>query len=408
MSNNCPALAHVDKCTGCTACAAACRIEAISMLSDAMGFLYPIVDELECVGCGACTSACPELRPITKAIKPIVTYACWDKDERRRMEATSGGAFMLLADFVIEQGGLVCGAVLNDQLEVVHVVTRDRREVERMRGSKYVQSDVRNAFRDCLNYLRAGELILFAGTSCQVAAMRIATEKISACRLISVEILCHGAPSPLFWKEYLRYREKEANDRAIDVRFRKKTPSWTMFSLELTFETEHRHQRWCTKEDPYLRAFLGDFISRQCCHECRYAGIDRVGDITLADFWGYVSDKREFRNDEKGISLVMVNTASGKEAFAAIAPKMKVVEKSIEEAAKGNEPLRNSIPANRRKEQFWNDFLNGGLEAVRCEYLTPAKHSMKHKLSLFFNDHAYLLPVKLREMMIKVRENTKH
>lgn len=405
--NYAPELAATSRCTGCAACMASCGNGAILMRSDDKGFLHPCVNLSKCTGCGKCSSTCPELNEAISPCSPASVYACWDTDFERRMQATSGGVFMRLAEFVLNQGGSVCGAIFDEGLAVHHVVTREHAVVEKMRGSKYVQSNVGLALEKCAELLRADEFVLFTGTPCQVAAMRQIAARIRTGRLLSVDVLCHGAPSPLFWESYLEYRESENGSKAMHAWFRKKTPSWTVFSLELDFKTEHRLHAWCTTEDLFLRAFLGDYISRSCCHSCRYVGPERVGDITLADFWGYISETRADRNDEKGISLVMLNTAEGEGAFSKIAANLKIVHKTLEEAQRGNVPLRKAIPCNLRREEFWKAFYAGGIEAVRDDYLAPVKRSLKHRANLFLNDHAYLIPSRVRSRILGARDGMK-
>lgn len=167
------------------------------------------------------------------------------------------------------------------------------------------------------------------------------------------------------------------------------------------------HRGRCSVEDLYLRAFLDDYISRECCHACPYAGVARVGDITLADFWGYVSEAKEDRNDEKGISLVLVNSVEGKRIFNDISPELKVVRKTLGEARRGNVPLRHAIPANSRRGQFWEAFSEGGIVAVKDNYLAPVKRSWKHRASLFLDNHAYLFPAHIRRRLLCARDGAK-
>lgn len=394
-------LAAPARCTGCGACYASCGLGAISMITDFRGFYRPRVDVEKCVSCGSCVRACPVVGDATGRAEPLVTLAAWDRDSDNRAESTSGGAFMLIADSVLARGGWVCGAVMCQDMVVRHVVTRDRDVVEEMRGSKYVQSDVSGALAECLVHLRDGEEVLFTGVSCQVDAMRRVAGGRYADGLLLVDVLCHGAPSPRFWRAYLDYREREENDEIIGVRFRKKEPSWTVFSLELTFKTEHHHRAWCTVEDFYLRAFLGDYITQEACHSCLYIGTGRVSDVTLADFWGYVSETRKDRNTEEGISLVLANTPKGKAVIESLTG-LYSIKKTLPEAVKGNGPLRAAFSANSKKEEFWSAFNAGGIEAVK-RYLSPVHFGVKHRLSLLFNDHAYLFPRPLRERLIRLR-----
>lgn len=396
-------LATPEQCMGCGACYASCGFGAIDMVSDTKGFYRPAVDAETCRGCGACSRACPSVGETTRRTEPLATLAAWDRDADDRAKATSGGVFMLIADAVLARGGWVCGAVMGQDMVVRHVVTRDREVVEGMRGSKYVQSDVSEAITECLARLRDGKEVLFTGVSCQVDAMRRVAGKRYAGNLLLVDVLCHGAPSPRFWLAYLDYREREEGDEVVGARFRKKEPSWTMFSLELTFKTEHHFHAWCTVEDLYLRAFLGDYITQDACHACQYVGTGRVSDVTLADFWGYVSETRRDRNTEEGISLILTNTPKGKTLVESLTG-LYAIEKSLSEAVRGNGPLRTVIPANPKEGEFWSAFNAGGIEAVK-DYLAPVRFSRKHRLSLFFNDHAYLLPRGFREKLVDIRAN---
>lgn len=400
-------LASWDECTGCAACCAACSFDALSMHADNEGFLRPEIDCDTCITCGACVRACPMLGAGYAKREPDKVLACWDRSSEQREFATSGGVFGLLASGVLAEGGYVCGAVLGEDMAVRHVVTRDGDLMKRMKGSKYVQSDTADALAACAHLLKEGCAVLFVGTPCQVAAMRAIAPKGSEKRLYLVDVLCHGAPSPLFWKAYLEYREAEVRDEVIDARFRKKSPSWTVFSLELTFKTEHRLYEWCTVEDLYLRAFLGDYISRPCCHFCRYAGTERTSDITLADFWGYVSDSFKTRNTEQGISLVLLNSEKANELFAKASPRLVIVDKTLDEASAGNAPLRGPIAENPRRREFWEAFSRQGIEGVASDFLQPVRPSFKYKMSLLFNKYAFLVPRPMRLRLIELRQKLK-
>lgn len=394
-------LASPNECFGCSACIAACGKGALRINGDERGFYRPVLDESLCVKCGACAKACPAVGEPTPRSEPIRTLAAWDSNHSARLSATSGGVFMLLAQEFVAQGGWVCGAIMNADLEVGHVVTNDIDVIQKMRGSKYVQSRVDEALRDCLKLLSNGEKVLFSGTGCQVDAMRrLARGKLSE-RLVLVDVLCHGAPSPRVWYDYVSFRARETGSKPVAARFRKKEPSWTVFSLEMDFQNGQR-KSWCTVEDYYLRAFLGDYISQVACHSCPYTRTDRVSDVTLADFWGYVSDTWADRNTEEGISLVLVNSGKGN-ALLESSGSVHLIDKPLAEAVKGNPPLRAAFPANRSEEDFWGAYETGGFNAVVEDYLGPRRFSFKHRISLWFNDHAYLIPRGLRQALIEAR-----
>lgn len=312
---------------------------------------------------------------------------------------------MALADSFLKRGGWVCGAVFDENMQVKHIVTRDRSLVESMRGSKYVQSKVGDAIAECVDLLRKGEEVLFTGVSCQVDAMRRSVDEKLSDRLLLADVLCHGAPSPVFWRAYLDWQETAEGSKVVSARFRKKTPSWTVFSMELKFDNGRTIES-CTEEDLYLRAFLGDYITQEACHTCSYVGTSRVSDITLADFWGYVSETKEDRNTEEGISLVLINTEKGLSEIALLRGRTRFVEKTLVEAVKGNGPLKKPFSANEREREFWQDFEEGGVNAVKSKYLGRVEYSLKHRLSLLFNDNAYRVPAGLRKALIRMRDRS--
>ena len=189
------------KCCGCSACVQRCPKQCISLQEDEEGFLYPQVDKKICVNCGLCEKVCPVLNPV-KARKPQVVFAARAIDEKVRLESSSGGVFTVLAELVIERGGVVFGAKFNEKWEVVHAYTESKEGLSAFRGSKYVQSKIENSYKQAESFLKAGREVLFSGTPCQIAGLKLYLRK-EYTNLLTVDFVCHGVPSPMVWKDYL-------------------------------------------------------------------------------------------------------------------------------------------------------------------------------------------------------------
>lgn len=399
-------LAEAHECTGCMACLSSCKHGAISQSIDARGFCVPEVDDCVCVECGRCVECCPVISPVEFNDEPSRIYAAWSLDLAQRRNSTSGGIFGLIAQKVLADGGFVCGAVINNDNQVEHTISNDFEIVKKMTGSKYVQSDVSHVYSKMVSLAKEGHSILFSGTPCQVAALSKLIPASIRKRFLLIEVVCHGVPSPLIWREYLLWRETRTKSKIMKISFRYKEPSWSIFSMRLALENGSVITDDCYT-DPYLNAFLQDYITRECCHSCSYCSSRRCSDITLADFWGYVSRSKMNRNTEDGISLVLINTVCGEDCFESIKTNLNVVEKSFKEAANGNQCLRKPYKANIKKEEFWLDYKTYDFEFVAMKYLGPRRPNKKHLFSMFVDNYTFLLPNAFRNLYEKIKNNLK-
>ena len=305
---------HVDiglACVGCHACQVACPHNAISMTADSSGFLYPVVDLEECTECGRCKRACPVLNPPPANSLPEA-YACIARDDALREVSSSGGVFGLLGQQVVDAGGVVFGAVLDESLEVVHDGAESDESLSLLRRSKYVQSRMGDTYRRVRNALKSDRKVLFSGTPCQVAGLKSYLGR-DYDQLLCVDIVCHGVPSPRVWRRYLEYLEGLYQAKAVTAAFRRKDEGWRKFSLAVGFDSGAEH-RMTLREDPFLRAFLSDVCLRPSCYKCRFKGLERAADITLADFWGVEGVVPEM-DDDRGTSLVLLHSEAGHQAF---------------------------------------------------------------------------------------------
>ena len=337
-----PLLADRTGCTGCSACAAVCPKDAIAMVRDKEGFAFPAVDAAKCVLCGRCTNTCPVLR--TREPKPLpAAFAAWNREAEARRDSTSGGAFSTLADYVLEGGGVVFGAALDGRQHLRHTACFRREDLWRLRGAKYVQSDLEGTFREVKKCLETRQ-VLFSGTPCQVDGLYRylggRPENLTTCDLV-----CQGVPSPGVWEDMVRLIEKKRGRELQTVRFRNKVEGWKNSHFTAVYDdgTVDTHPLF---ETEYGRAFGRALFLRPCCYHCPYACMNRPGDFTLGDLWGLRPDELP-EQQQKGVSLLLVNTPHGSHVFDQLSLSRQPFP--VERAIAGNPRLASPIaqPADR-------------------------------------------------------------
>lgn len=383
------------KCMGCAACYSACPVDAIEMKPDIRGFLVPVIRQNICIRCNKCRQICPLNAEFAEAESNIQTvYSCWTQDDKTRKESSSGGMFTVFAKQILKEkpGAGVFGAAYDSEWKVVHQKIDGADELYRLRGSKYVQSDIGESYEEAERMLKTGQTVLFTGTPCQIAGLKSYLGKEYE-ELYTIDLLCHGVPSPMIFKQYINYmKEKHGKDiRQLQMRYKK--PSWSNFSTKITFGQGKKLVASKFK-DPYMIGFLRNLYLRKSCHECRYASKNRVGDLTIADFWGYQAYTKETRNDQRGISLVTVNSAKGKQLFARIQNHVFAQEQSLDYAIRGNQGFLHPWEPNEQSEMFWYDFEHGmEYEKLISKYCRPGKASAKTKLLRFIEDYGHIAPI---------------
>lgn len=368
-----PLLAEPDHCTGCSVCAAVCPSGAISMEPDSEGFQYPVVHEEKCSACGKCSAVCPTLScPELDRYENVENvYACWTKNEEVRKCSSSGGAFMLLAERIIDEGGVIFGAAMIDKT-VRHMKAETKEELLQLQGSKYVQSDVFGIYSQVETDLLKNKKVLYSGTPCQISGLYAFLGKDYE-RLYTCDVVCHGTPSPLMWREYVAMQEGHYNSPMILSSFRSKKIGWNCFCMEESF-ANGAHYCKSTYYDPFIRGFLRNLYLRPSCYSCQYANIRRTGDITLADFWGCANYDKEGKDDDKGISMVMINSRKGNALFEHMKEISCCFQHDISEMS-GNQPLSKPFPVPQNRTAFWRDYHNHGFEYVAKQYLFPEKRA---------------------------------
>ncbi|MDD6200649.1 MAG: polysaccharide pyruvyl transferase family protein [Firmicutes bacterium] len=345
-----------DQCTGCGACYNKCPVNAIQMKEDRKGFLAPVIDSGTCVHCGLCAKHCPVLNKgyirQYKEAKPDC-YAVM-ADDKIRKHSSSGGMFTVLAEYVLQKGGLVCGAAYSeDYLSVSHILTDNKDDLQRIRGSKYVQSSTGLTYQAVETALKAGRWVLYTGTPCQIAGIRSFLKK-DYDHLILIDIVCHGVPSPKVYRKYIQ--EKARGKRLIKSDFRDKSFWGWGTATSFTFEDGSTYRGDCYR-DEYWRAFLGGLSTRECCGKCEYANIARIGDFTIGDFWG-VGTLSKACDDGQGTSLLLVNSQKAKALMPTLGKQCHLLQRmeldSVVELAKSrNGQLLNPKEKHWASERFF-------------------------------------------------------
>ncbi len=292
-----------------------------------------------------------------------LAYGCKNTDGDVRERSRSGGVFTAVSDIIIGDGGVVYGCVLDESFRAVHMRATTPEERDRMRESKYVQSDMKSTLREVKKDLEAGLRVLFSGTPCQVDALKkyLEISAVNTEKLLTLDIVCHGVPSPKLWRDYLSYQER-ANGKIKSAQFRnKKDYGWKDHVETLITEGGRVDSKI------YTTLFYTNYPLRRSCHECRYASKNRVSDITLADFWGIDELDGSF-NDNRGVSLILVNSEKGKRYFDGAVNGGALEIREYDTESVNQKSLREPYYYNVKKEEFWKDYRENGFEFLIKKY----------------------------------------
>ncbi|WFR56252.1 Coenzyme F420 hydrogenase/dehydrogenase, beta subunit C-terminal domain [Anaerocolumna sp. AGMB13025] len=362
-------------CCGCTACMNICPRHSISMERDARGFLYPVIDQKTCIECGACVNVCAFHKTEYEEIIPKdqLVYGLKHKQQEVREKSSSGGAFTAISDYILKQGGTVYGAAFNEYFEVIHSQAVDTKQRDKMRGSKYVQSDLGNIFTEIKSVLEAGKLVLFTGTPCQNGGLKSYLGKEYP-GLILCDIACHGVPSPKVWEDYKVYLEDRYKETIQSVNFRNKDSGWRESALKVEFDKKVYKKNM--QEDPFYILFFSHYILRPSCYQCVYTSFHRVSDITLADFWGIENSHKNF-SDNTGVTLVLSNTGKGEKIVKAIWKDTDIMETS--HTAFYQPIFETPSKASPRLQEFWQVYETQGSTTAIKKYgrLSPMQWGIK-------------------------------
>ena len=350
-------------CCGCTACASVCAHDAIEMKPDAMGFLYPEVDVSKCVDCGQCERVCSFNDHYDTSLnldRPDV-YGARHKNPDEVETSRSGAAFIAISDWVLAHGGVVYGAGYKDHFRVAHKRATTREERDEFKGSKYVQSDLTGVFRQVKKDLKEGRIVLFSGTPCQTSGLNAYIGKKLRERLYLVDIVCHGVPGPYLWRDFIAYLEKKQGSEICWVNFRDKQQfGWVAHHETFKFV----NGGGCKMT--FTFAFYKHIMFRHSCGVCHFCNTRRPSDITIADFWGWEKTDPEFNKDDRGVSLILVNTEKGRALFDAVKDDLNYFPAELE----------NVLQTHLRKPSD----IHPDRDAFEADY---AKHGMVHAFKKF-------------------------
>ncbi|MGN1410890.1 MAG: Coenzyme F420 hydrogenase/dehydrogenase, beta subunit C-terminal domain [Oscillospiraceae bacterium] len=366
-----------SKCCGCSACKNICPKDCISMISDNEGFLYPQVDTSKCVDCHLCEKVCPVLNSNHK-LDERIAYACYNNDETIRLQSSSGGIFTLLAETIISQDGIVFGASFDKNFNVVHTQVDNIEDLSKLRGSKYVQSDINTTYKQAKDYLNQGRQVLFSGTPCQINGFSNYLKK-SYDNLLLVDFICHGVPSPLVWNNYVKDKERDYHATPQKISFRHKNYGWKRFSVSFLFKNDTEYLK-DLHEDKFMKGFLSDLYLRPSCYKCESHGENRASDITLADFWG-IQNVLPQLDDDKGTSLVVVNTSKGRSIFESLQSKMICQSIELNKAISYNPSYYKSVEPNKNREKFFNELNSTPFDVLINKYGNKKRPLIRRILS---------------------------
>lgn len=335
-------------CNGCGACTLVCPKKCIHMEQDEEGFFYPVIDEKECIKCNRCKNICSNYNLQEERGQ---AYIAFNNNEEERINSASGGMYYILAKYVIEKHGVVFGVKYDENLIARHDYAENLEECKKFMGSKYVRSDIEGIYQKVKEFLDNDRYVLFTGTPCQNNGLKTYLNKEYE-KLILCDIICHANPSPKVLDKYINEIEESKHIKVKNISFRSKENGWSNSTPIIEFETGEKEE-----DRTFYTAFTKELINRPSCHSCPFVSVKRISDFTIGDLWGIESIKTEMKNDEKGISLFVVNSDKAKEIFNEISNNMKYEEIDLDLAFSYNH--NENLPINKNREKFFRKMNEG-------------------------------------------------
>lgn len=384
-----------EDCCGCRACEQVCPKKCVSMNLDEEGFFYPSIKIDECIECNLCKQVCPIQDREEKQNKHMEVYAVKSKSIENIRESSSGGAFSVFAEYIIQNNGVVCGCAFNDKFIAEHLFVDDIKDIKKLKGSKYVQSDTLNTYKETKEYLKQNRLVIYVGTPCQIDGLKrfLDIKKIRCDKLITIDLICHGVPSPGLFNKYIEYIQKKSKIELTDFKFRDKSRGEWGLVYSYSFKKNNKIKKKVKSASlsPYYNAFLNNMIFRPVCYECKYAKESRISDITLGDFWGVENYHQEF--DRKyGVSALILNSEKGKKLFDENSHKFDYINSKFEYVKSQNSNLYKPSERPDIRSYIYKNYEYG------FEYLS--KHMIKTEsyiLSIIKNSIPNEVKIKIKD-----------
>ena len=380
-------------CCGCAACLNVCPKDAIVMIEDEAGFIYPKVRTELCVDCGMCKNVCVFKEENNGETKELNVYAGVINDRETLKKSSSGGVFSALANAVLERGGVVFGAAWQEDFSLCHIAAHNSEELERLRGSKYVQSSVGTTFREAKSLLDAGKFVCYSGTPCQISGLKSYLKK-DYDNLLTIDIICHGVPSLKMFSDDIMYVSGEKPSELKEIKFRDKSYGW---GTKGSVTVKDKKIKYNAGTSPYYFYFLKGEIYRESCYNCRFPSEKRQGDITLGDYWGIKTELiQKLGNIEPdlGVSCVLVNTENGEKWLNTAKNALYLTPSDRKSVEKRNGQLvHHSMPLPEHRELLegykasgFISFRNGYKKHIKDHIIRGIKNLIPSKVKRKIND----------------------
>lgn len=401
MDNKIELFKEKKECCACGACMNVCPKKAIEMKTDEYGYSYPVINEEKCIKCGACKRVCAFQNGIE--IKETVgAYAAATKNQEMLRNSASGGIFSQIAEKILNEGGVVCGASLemvDDVLTPKHIMIDSIKDLKKLQGSKYAQSVIGDIYQKVKTELQNERQVLFSGTPCQVAGLRAFLNR-EYDNLLLIDIICHGSPSTKLFQDYIRNQQEKLKGRIVDYKFRDKKYGQGYVS-KIAYQLDNDKVKVKTipgKLTSFVGLFLKKEVFRDSCYVCKYANLQRISDITIGDYWGVYQEhgaelKNSVMSNEKGISCILINSAKGQKVIETMQEKFDLIVSTKEKVALHNEQLNHPCEHTSKRESILRLYKENGYEALEKYY----RNSLGYKKYVYWV--GAIIPKKLKSRL---------
>lgn len=389
-----------NECCGCTACFSICPVKCITMEPDEEGFVYPVIDTAKCINCGSCDNICPikNTKENEESCANDNAYAIQCKNPIILNKSTSGGFFTPLAQYVLNMDGVVFGVGYDENLKIVHKEAKQVNQVVEFCGSKYVQSDLKTTFKKIRQYLNSNTTVLFSGTPCQVEGLLSYLKKTYQ-NLITVDLICHGTPSPLLWEKYVDYQESKFSSKIKDINFRHKTYGYHSGAMRLVFESGKVYSG-SARIDYMLKPFFSEISSRPSCYACSFKKKFHLSDFTIYDCWSAEKLNSQIQDKDLGFTNLMINSQKGKEVFECIRDQFFVYQVSLDRQIElDGSMVFHSAVANRYRKDFYSFLVENGLEETINQFIP-----VRNKDYIIENTKTVLYRVKILPTIKRIKK----